>query len=105
MVWQRYFAQARTAGYGTKIEIPKHAVGDVPSRFEESALAIPNGAHTVYREDAPTDSLQLREYDSRYTVELDRYNPAYHPFQHAAQDAPGYTLAGVGALALVGLWS
>lgn len=43
--------------------------------LEPSALSFPLGADTVYRDDRATDSIQVREYDDRYTVQLDHANP------------------------------
>lgn len=43
--------------------------------LEPSALSFPLGADTVYRDSRATHSIQVREYDDRYTVQLDHANP------------------------------
>lgn len=43
----------------------------------------------VYRDDKPTDSLQVRVFSSRYNVQLDRHNPRYDPIQHLLEDVIG----------------
>lgn len=98
-------AEARRSGYGETVERPKTGTFLPPPNFEESTFpqSLPNGAHTVYREDRPTDSVQIRVYGNKVTYQLDRYNPEYHPAKHAAFDATAYTAAAVGiALALFG---
>lgn len=98
MNWNTYLNQARSAEYGEKIAVPKDAVFGVPRGFEESALSFPNGATKVYREARETDTLQLREYEDRYTLQKDRYHPQEYPVRHAVHDATKYTALGVAAL-------
>ncbi len=99
MSWRAYFRNIRQRSYGEKIDVPKSKVGQLPSNFEVSALSIKNGAQEVYREKKAKDSIQIREYENYYTLQLDRYNPQYHPIGHALVDATGYTLtATVGAV-------
>ena len=43
--------------------------------LEPSVLSLPLGADTVYRDGRATASIQVREYDDRYTVQLDHANP------------------------------
>ena len=88
-----YFEEAISRGYGEKVEMPRPE--RIPAEFEQSALSINGGAKTVYREDREEDSLQLRIYEDRATVELDRYNPEYYPVKHAVQDATKYTVASI----------
>ena len=91
--------RAREQRYNTKVTVPKTAVVGIPSEFEQSALSIPGRANAVYRVQKPTDSFQIREYDDKYTIEMDRHNPeAGNPVAHAVTDAPGYTAAGLVAL-------
>lgn len=49
--------------YGEKVTVLKTAVGPLPSWFEPSPLSL--CANEVYRDDQPTDSFQVREYDDR----------------------------------------
>lgn len=85
--------------YGEKVSRPKHGPFIPPPGFEESPFpfSIPDCAQTVYRADRPTDSIQIRVYENRVTYQLDRYNPHYHPVQHAVYDAPGYTFLALAA--------
>lgn len=97
MPMRQYMRMARRAGYGETITVPKAEVFGIPTNFESSSLSLHFGAKAVYREDRARDSLQLREYDDHYTLQLDRYNPEYRPVAHAIADAPEYT---IGAAAL-----
>lgn len=90
--WRGAFRAAGQA-YGRTVTVPKAAVGPVPPRFEPSPLSLPLGASAVYRDDRPTDSFQVREYEDRYTVQLDRHNPDDgSAVRHALTDAAAYTL-------------
>jgi len=62
--------------------------------FEESPFpeSLPMGAQAVYREDRPVDSVQVRVYRDRVTLQLDRYNPKYNPVGHAVADATEYAV-------------
>ena len=84
--------RARNQKYGTKIEVPKTAVHGIPPGFEQSALSIPKGAIAVYRDQQPTDSFQIREFESKYTIEMDEHNPETgNAAAHAVYDATEYT--------------
>lgn len=87
--------QARRSRYGEKIERPKSGQFFPPRGFEESPFpeSLPMGAQAVYRDDRPTDSVQIRVYEDRVTYQLDQYNPKHHPLQHALFDATIYTAA------------
>lgn len=89
--------------YGEMVSQPKHGPYIPPPYFEESSFpySIASGAQAVYREDTPTDSIQIRVYEDRVTYQLDRYNPHHHPVQHAVYDAPGYTLLALAAGATI----
>lgn len=102
--WNTAFHKAEQE-YGQKIKIPKASVGPVPSRFTESPMSLHLGANQVYRDQRATDSLQIREYDDYYTVEMDRHNPDDgNAIKHAVTDAFAYTAValGVGAMMLGG---
>ena len=76
------------------MEVPKSAVpSSVPKNFKQSDLSLHLGAQKVYREERATDSVQLRVYEDKYTLQLDRYNPQYYPIKHAVYDATEYTAA------------
>lgn len=102
MSWYNYLNQARDAEYGKKVEVPKHEVVGIPSEFEECVLSIPDGAKVVYRDDEATDTLQLREYENKYTLQKDRYHPHHYLVAHAVTDAKKYTaIAAVGLTAIL----
>ncbi|MFC6723516.1 hypothetical protein ACFQE1_03745 [Halobium palmae] len=95
--WHSAFASARQSS-GKKIRIGKEFAGPLPPQFTPSARSLRLGANEVYRDQQPTNSLQIREYDDHYTVQLDRHNPETgNLIQHALVDATAYT---VGAAAL-----
>lgn len=85
--------EARNRGYGETVTRVKTGRFLPPPGFEESSppQSLPLGAQAVYREDRPTDSIQIRVYDDKVTYQLDRFNPEYHPIRHAAFDATAYT--------------
>lgn len=102
----QYVNDAHDQEYGETIKREIQGEFSAPENFEESALSISKGAETVYREDTPTDSVQIRVYEDKITLQRDRYNPEYHPIKHATHDAPGYTLlAAAGGLGLAALAS
>lgn len=94
--------RARRQEYGETIEIKWSGPFQPPRDFEQSTFpqSMPKGAEAVYREDRPRDSIQIRVYDDRITLQLDEYNPEYHPLQHAIHDATEYTAAAVFAVAV-----
>jgi hypothetical protein len=100
--WRDAVRTARERGYGKNVKLSKRNTIGIPARFEPSRLSITAGANAVYRDQQAKDSIQIREYDDYYTVELDRYNPEQgYPIQHAAQDAPKYTALALGIVAAV----
>lgn len=101
--WREAKRLAREQGYGEKIELPKRSSPVLPPEFEQSRLSIRGSANAVYRDQRKTDSYQVREYDNKWTIELDRHNPETgNAVAHAITDAPGYTLALVIGAAVFG---
>lgn len=106
--WQSAFAKAREQGYSAEVEIPKSAERSLPwnldIRKSPPPFSLPMGAKRVYRDDKRGDHFQIREYEDRWTVDLDRFNPHYAPVRHAAADATQYTAlaAGIAAVAFGG---
>lgn len=101
MSWDYYFKQVRQLEYGEKIEVPKNKVGRIPANFKNSPLSLHLGAKKVYREEREKKSIQIREYEDKYILQLDQYNPQHHPVKHAVYDATFYTgtaLAGAAIL-------
>ncbi|HEX9678887.1 hypothetical protein [Nitrososphaera sp.] len=63
----------------------------------ETALGSKKGAKRQYR----YGNLHIRDYDSHYTVHVDKVDPRKNPLGHLLVDAPEY-LVGAAAVALVG---
>ncbi|MEM2140669.1 MAG: hypothetical protein QXJ74_10265 [Nitrososphaera sp.] len=63
----------------------------------ETALGSKKGARRQYR----YGNLHIRDYDSHYTVHMDRVDPRKDPLGHLLVDAPEY-LVGAAAAAIVG---
>lgn len=100
--WSVAFTRARDPGWDDVITVPKAAEPELPEtlavRQSPLPFSLPRGAETVYRQDEPGEHYQIREYDDRWTVDYDRYNPHYAPLKHFAADAGPSSLvaAGVG---------
>lgn len=43
--------------------------------LERDGMSFSKEANAVYRDSRPTDSIQVREYDDHYTIQLDHANP------------------------------
>ena len=65
--------------------------------FKETVLGAKKGARKQYR----YGNLHIREYDTHYTVHVDRVDPLRNPLGHLLVDAPEY-LAGAAAALVVG---
>ena len=65
--------------------------------LKETALGGKKGAKRQYR----YGNLHIRDYDTHYTVHMDRVDPLKNPLGHLLVDAPEY-LAGVAAAIIVG---
>jgi len=65
--------------------------------FKETALGGKMGARKQYR----YGNLHIRDYDTHYTVHMDRVDPLRNPLGHLLVDAPEY-LAGAAAAVIVG---
>jgi hypothetical protein len=65
--------------------------------LKETALGSKNGARRQYR----YGKLHIRDYDTHYTVHMDRVDPLANPLGHLLVDAPEY-LAGAAAAVIVG---
>lgn len=100
--WSEAKRLARQGGYGEKVVVSKPNEPRLPPEFGRSYLAIHMGANAVYRDNRPRDSYQIREYDDKWTIELDQHNPEQgNAIKHAVMDAPVYTAiaaTAVGAL-------
>ncbi|MGI0050081.1 MAG: hypothetical protein ACREAW_11120 [Nitrososphaera sp.] len=65
--------------------------------LKETALGGKKGAKRQYR----YGKLHIRDYDTHYTVHMDRVDPMTNPLGHLLVDAPEY-LAGAAAAVIVG---
>jgi hypothetical protein len=65
--------------------------------LQETALGSKKGAKKQYR----YGNLHIRDYDTHYTVHMDKVNPLTNPLGHLIVDAPEY-LAGAAAALIVG---
>ena len=65
--------------------------------LKDTALGSKKGAKKQYR----YGNLHIRDYDTHYTVHLDRVDPLKNPLGHLLVDAPEY-LAGAAAAVIVG---
>jgi hypothetical protein len=65
--------------------------------LEETALGGRNGASKQYR----YGRLHIRDYETHYTVHMDRVDPLANPLGHLLVDAPEY-IAGAAAAVIVG---
>lgn len=65
--------------------------------INQTVLGSKKGAKRQYRQ----GNLHIRDYDTHYTVHMDRFDPRSSPLNHLLIDAPEY-LVGSTAAALVG---
>lgn len=65
--------------------------------LKETALGGKKGAKRQYR----YGNLHIRDYDTHYTVHMDRVDPLKNPLGHLLVDAPEY-IAGAAAAVIVG---
>lgn len=65
--------------------------------IKETVIGGKNGARKQYR----YGRLHIREYETHYTVHMDRVDPLRNPLGHLVVDAPEY-IAGAAAATLVG---
>lgn len=99
--WAEASRRVHDEEYGEKIELPKEYAAELPRRFESSDRSIRGQANAVYRDQQKTDSIQVREYDDKWVLEVDRHNPETgKPLAHVIEDAPEYALGAfvVGAI-------
>lgn len=64
--------------------------------IEETVLGTKNGARKQYR----YGNLHIRDYDSHYTVHMDKVDPRKNPLGHLLADAPEYVVGAAAALAV-----
>jgi len=67
-----------------EIEIPKELIPFLPDEAQETSLGSKNGAKKQYR----YGNLHIREYDDKFTVHTDKFDPRKNPLAHLVFDAP-----------------
>ncbi len=67
-----------------EIEIPKSIRPIMLEDAEETILGDPEGSRKQYR----YGNLHIREYDDKYVVHVDRFDPRKEPIRHLVYDAP-----------------
>lgn len=67
-----------------EIEVPKDVRPIMLNDAEETLLGDPEGARKQYR----YGNLHIREYDDKYTLHVDRFDPRQEPIKHLLFDAP-----------------
>ena len=77
-----------------EIEVPKQLRQFMLEGARETRLGDKNGAKKQYR----YGNLHIREYDNKYTVHMDKYDPRSDPIRHLVWDAPEVLVGLVGAI-------
>lgn len=67
-----------------EIEVPKSVRPIMLDAAEETMLGDPEGARRQYR----YGNLHIREYDDKYVVHVDKFDPRKEPVKHLLFDAP-----------------
>lgn len=81
---------------GDEIEVPKEVRQFMLDGAEETNLGGKNGANKQYR----YGNLHIREYDDKFLIHTDKYDPRKSPIAHLVFDAPE-VLVGI-ACAVIG---
>jgi hypothetical protein len=69
-------------------------------RLEEDSFGLPKGANKMYRSGEPHNTIQVREYDDHYLVQLDHAHPTQNPVAHYKLDMSPGQKAGIAIAAL-----
>ena len=80
-----------------EIEVPKEVRQFMLDGAEETNLGKKNGAKKQYR----YGNLHIREYDDKFLVHMDKFDPRKSPFAHLVFDAPE-VLVGLACAAIGG---
>lgn len=80
-----------------EIEIPKELRQYMLEEAEETSLGSKNGANKQYR----YGNMHIREYDDKFLVHMDKYDPRKNPLGHLVFDAPE-VLIGLASAAIGG---
>ena len=77
-----------------EIEVPKQLRQFMLEGARETRLGDKKGAKKQYR----YGNLHIREYDDKYTVHTDKYDPRSDPIRHLVWDAPEVLIGLAGAI-------
>ena len=77
-----------------EIEVPKQLRQFMLEGAKETKLGNKMGAKKQYR----YGNLHIREYDDKYTVHMDKYDPRSDPIHHLVWDAPEVLIGLAGAI-------
>ena len=77
-----------------EIEVPKQLRQFMLEGARETRLGNKKGAKKQYR----YGNLHIREYDNKYTVHTDKYDPRSDPIHHLVWDAPEVLVGLAGAI-------
>ena len=77
-----------------EIDVPKHLRQFMLEGARETKLGDKKGAKKQYR----YGNLHIREYDDKYTVHTDKYDPRSDPIRHLVWDAPEVLIGLAGAI-------
>ena len=77
-----------------EIEVPKQLRQFMLEGARETRLGDKKGAKKQYR----YGNLHIREYDNKYTVHTDKYDPRSDPIRHLVWDAPEVLIGLAGAV-------
>lgn len=76
--------------------------------LEPDYVSIPKNANKVYRDQKTGNSIQVREYDEYYLIQLDHANPSEggldNVVAHYKMDISPGQKAAIGGIAIVALW-
>ena len=77
-----------------EVEVPKQLRQFMLEGARETRLGDKKGAKKQYR----YGNLHIREYDNKYTVHTDKYDPRSDPIRHLVWDAPEVLIGLAGAV-------
>lgn len=85
LAWDAVDELARSLPAKHNLVIPKSAVAGPPP-FSTTRLGRPYGCRRQYRCNRARQNLHVKEYDDRWVVHVDAYNPAKHAIRHLLLD-------------------
>lgn len=74
---------------GKVLKIPREKNMNFPPDVHEASLGISKGCLRQYRDEKPSNSLHIHEFEDYFLAHVDRFNPEHHPVAHGIVDTPG----------------